>query len=91
MGPPVVMWLTGRHRFSLGTSWAVVLEGLPLIRAQAKVGHGLRDGVNVEERGKKNQIVLHSRADESRLPNWTWEPRGEADAGVGHQDLVDGS
>jgi hypothetical protein len=60
----MVMWLTGRHHFALGTSWAVVLEGLPLVRAQAKVGQGLRDGVGVDERGKKNQIIAHSRADE---------------------------
>jgi hypothetical protein len=59
----VVVLLTGQHRFALGTSWAVILEGLPLVCAQAKVGQGLRDGIDVDKRGKKNQIVLHSCAD----------------------------
>jgi hypothetical protein len=52
------------HRFALGTSWAIVLEGPPLIRAQAKVGQGLRDGVDVDGRGKKDQVIVHSCADE---------------------------
>jgi hypothetical protein len=54
MGLPVVVRLTGPRCSVLGTSWLVVLEGLPLISAQAEVGQGLRDGVNVDERGKKN-------------------------------------
>jgi hypothetical protein len=47
----------------LGTSWLVVLWGLPLVGAQAKVGQGLRDGTDVDGRGKKNQIIVHSRAE----------------------------
>jgi hypothetical protein len=58
------MWLIGRHRLALGTYWAVVLGDLPLIRAQAEVRQGLRDGVDVNERGKKNQIIVHSHVDE---------------------------
>jgi hypothetical protein len=30
---PVVVRLTGLHRSTLGTSWPVVLEGLPLVGA----------------------------------------------------------
>jgi hypothetical protein len=48
----------------MGTSWAVVLEGLPLVRAQAKVGQGLGDGVDVDGRGKKDQIIVHSHTEE---------------------------
>jgi hypothetical protein len=48
----------------LGTSWPVVLKGLPLVGAQAKVGKGLRDGVDVDGKGKKDQIVVHSRVEE---------------------------
>jgi hypothetical protein len=58
------MWLSSRHYLALGTSWAVVLRGLPLVRAQAKIRQGLNDGANVDVRGKKNQIIVHSRADE---------------------------
>jgi hypothetical protein len=60
----MVTWLTGRHRLALGTSWVVVLRGLPLVRAQVEARQGLRDGVDVDGRGKKNQIVVHSHADE---------------------------
>jgi hypothetical protein len=58
----MVMWLTGLCCFALGTSWAVILEGLPLAHAQAKVGQGLRDGADVDRRGKKDHIIVHSRA-----------------------------
>jgi predicted aconitase with swiveling domain len=58
------MWLTDRHRLAFGTSWVVVLGGLPLVRAQAEVRQGLRDGVDVDVRGEKNQIIVHSRVDE---------------------------
>jgi hypothetical protein len=37
---------------------------MPLIDAQVKVGQGLRDGIDVDRRGKKDQIVVHSRAEE---------------------------
>jgi hypothetical protein len=37
---------------------------LPLACAQAKVGQGLGDGIDVDGRGKKDQIVVHSRAEE---------------------------
>jgi hypothetical protein len=33
MGFPVVMQLTGLRRSALGTSWLVVLKGLPLANA----------------------------------------------------------
>jgi hypothetical protein len=59
----VVVRLTGLRRFALEISWVVVLEGLPLVRAQAKVGQGFGDGVDVDRRGKKDQIVVHSRAE----------------------------
>jgi hypothetical protein len=49
---------------ALGTSWAIVLRGLALVRAQAKIRQGLRDGVDVDVRGEKNQIIIHSYADE---------------------------
>jgi hypothetical protein len=42
----------------------VVLEGLPLVHDQTETRQGLRDGVDVDRRGKKNQIIIHSRADE---------------------------
>jgi hypothetical protein len=58
------MWLTGQCHLALGTSWAVVVEGLPLARAQAKIRQGFRDGVDVDVRGENNQIIVHSRADE---------------------------
>jgi hypothetical protein len=61
MGLPVVVRLTGLRRFALGTSWVVILKGLPLAHAQAKVGQGLEDGIDVKERGKKDQIIVHSR------------------------------
>jgi hypothetical protein len=48
----------------MGSSWPVVLKGLPLVGAQAKVGQGLEDGVDVDGRGKKDQIVVHSCAEE---------------------------
>jgi hypothetical protein len=48
----------------MGTSWLVVLMGLPLVGAQAKVGQGLEDGVHVDGRGKKDQIIVHSCAEE---------------------------
>jgi hypothetical protein len=38
MGLPMVVQLTGLRRSVLGTSWAIVLKGLPLVHAQAKVG-----------------------------------------------------
>jgi hypothetical protein len=60
----VVVRLTGLRRSALGTFWAVVLEGLPLLDAQAKVGQGLGNGVDVDGRGKKDQIIVHSRAEE---------------------------
>jgi hypothetical protein len=60
----VVAWLTSLHRSALGTSWAVVLEGLPVIGAQAKVGQSLGDGVDVDGRGKKDQIIVHCRVEE---------------------------
>jgi hypothetical protein len=37
---------------------------LPLVSAQAKVGQGLRDGVDVDGRGKKDYIIVHSLAEE---------------------------
>jgi uncharacterized protein YggU (UPF0235/DUF167 family) len=52
---------------------------------------GLRDGVNVDGRGKKNQIVVHSHADEIKVAELDMGTKGKADAGIGHQDLVDGS
>jgi hypothetical protein len=58
------MWLTGCHRLALGTSWVVALGGLPLARAQTKVRQGFGDGVDIDVRGEKNQIIVHSRADE---------------------------
>jgi hypothetical protein len=64
MGFPVVVLLISLRGFVLGTSWAIVLEGLPLVRAQAKVGQGLRDGIDVNGRGKKDQIAVHSYAEE---------------------------
>jgi hypothetical protein len=42
----------------------VILEGLPLIHDQTETAQDLRDGVDVDKRGKKNQIVIHSRVDE---------------------------
>jgi hypothetical protein len=38
MGLPVVVCHTSLRRSALGTSWVVILEGLPLVSAQAKVG-----------------------------------------------------
>jgi hypothetical protein len=49
---------------ALGTSWVIVLRGLPLIRAQVKIQQGLRDGIDVNNSGEKNQIIVYSRADE---------------------------
>jgi hypothetical protein len=63
-GLPAVVRLTGLRRSGLGTSWRVVLEGLPLVSAQTKVGQGLGDGVDVNRRGKKDHIIVHSRAEE---------------------------
>jgi hypothetical protein len=63
VGFPVVVRLTGLRRSAFRTSWPVVLKGLPLIGAQAKVGQGLRDGVDVDEEGKKDQIIVHSHAE----------------------------
>jgi hypothetical protein len=60
----VAVWLTVLRRFAAGTSWLVALWGLPLVGVQAKAGQGLRDGVNVDGRGKKDQIVVHSCAEE---------------------------
>jgi hypothetical protein len=57
------MRLTGTRGSALETSFPVVLLGLPLVGAQAKVGQGLMDGVDVDGRGK-DQIVVHSRAEE---------------------------
>jgi hypothetical protein len=54
MGLPVVVCHTGLRRSALGTSWAVILKGLPLVSAQAKVGQNLGDGVDVDGRGKKD-------------------------------------
>jgi hypothetical protein len=48
----------------LGTSWPVVLKGLPLVSTKVKVGQDLRDDVDVDRRGKKDQIIVHSRAEE---------------------------
>jgi hypothetical protein len=56
--------LTGLHGAIMGTSWPVALWGRPLDGVQAKAGQGLRDGVNVDGRGKKDQIVVHSCAEE---------------------------
>jgi hypothetical protein len=42
----------------------VILEGLPLVHDQTETGQGLRDGTDIDERRKKNQIIIHSRADE---------------------------
>jgi hypothetical protein len=50
--------------FCLGTSWLAVLEGLPLVGAKAKVGQGLKDGIDVDGRGKKDQIIVHSYVEE---------------------------
>jgi hypothetical protein len=54
VGFPMVVWLTDPRRSASGTCWPVVLCGLPLVGAQAKAGQGLRDGVDVDRRGKKN-------------------------------------
>jgi hypothetical protein len=64
MGLPVVVRLTGLCHSTLGTSWATILEGLPLVDAQAKVGQGPKNGINVDGRGKKDQIIVHSRVGE---------------------------
>jgi hypothetical protein len=37
---------------------------LPLVRAQAKIQQGLRDGVDVNVGEEKKHIVVYSRADE---------------------------
>jgi hypothetical protein len=42
----------------------LVLEVLPLVSAQAKVGQDLEDGVDVNGRGKKDQIIVHSYVEE---------------------------
>jgi hypothetical protein len=42
----------------------VTLWGLPLFCVQAKAGQGLRDGVDVNERGKKDQVIVHSCAED---------------------------
>jgi hypothetical protein len=51
MGLPVVVQLTDLRCFALGTSWRVILEGLPFVVAQVKAGQGLRDGVDVDGGG----------------------------------------
>jgi predicted aconitase with swiveling domain len=38
----------------------VVLEGLPLVHYQTETRQGLRDGVNVDIRREKDQIIVHS-------------------------------
>jgi hypothetical protein len=37
---------------------------MPLVGVQAKAGQGLRDGVDVDKRGEKDQIVVHSYVEE---------------------------
>jgi hypothetical protein len=58
------MRLIGPRRSVVGISWPIVLWGLPLIGVQAKAGQGLRDGIDVDVRGKKDQIVAHPCAEE---------------------------
>jgi hypothetical protein len=52
----------------MGTSWLVTLWVLPLVDAQAKAGKGLRDGIDVDGRGKKDQIIVHSCVEEIQAP-----------------------
>jgi hypothetical protein len=60
--------LTGPRRSVTGTSWPVVLWGLPLVGVHAKAGQGLRDGVDVDVRGKRDQIIAHPCAEEIQTP-----------------------
>jgi hypothetical protein len=42
----------------------VVLEDLPLVRYQTETRQGLGDGVDVDIRREKDQVIVHSHADE---------------------------
>jgi hypothetical protein len=56
-----------------------------------KARQGLRDGVNVDGRGKKDQIIVHSYAEEIQAPKPDIGAQSEANAMIGHQnpDKVD--
>jgi hypothetical protein len=76
----VAVRLTGLCRSVAGTSWLVVLRGLPLFGIQAKAGQGLRDGVDIDERGKKDQIIVHSCAEKIQVPKPDMGAQSEANA-----------
>jgi hypothetical protein len=42
----------------------IALKDLRLVHYQAETGQGLRDGIDIDIRREKDQVIVHSHADE---------------------------